>query len=192
MKIKGIIFDLDGTLIDADYDWKKVREMLDIKEGSILSNFEKLPPLEREKKEAILKEIEREHTERAYLVPGVRELLLFLKEHSIKTALVTNNTRDNVDYILSKFTLSFNVILTREDGFYKPDPKPMYEAIERLGLARDDVIAIGDSFLDLQSAKAAELPILIRKKNKDELPGADYYFEDGYDIIYYIREKIVL
>jgi len=192
VKIKGIIFDLDGTLIDADYDWKKVREILGIREGSILSNFEELPPLEREKKEAILKKIEREHTERAHLVPGVKELLLFLRKHSIKTALVTNNTRDNVDYILSKFTLSFDTILTREDGFYKPDPKPMYEAIKRLGLIRDDVIAIGDSFLDLQSAKAAEIPILIRKKNKDELPGADYYYEDGYDIVDYLREKMIL
>ncbi len=191
MRTRGIIFDLDGTLIDADYDWKKVRGVLGVKEGSILSNFEKLPADERREKETLLKKIEREHTERAHLVPGVGELLMFLRGYGIKTALVTNNTRDNVDYILTKFNLSFDVIITREDGFYKPDPRPMYEAIERMGLIKDEVIAIGDSFLDLSSAKAAGIPILILEKNKGELPGADYYYKDAYDIIEYLKEKLI-
>ena len=188
MDIKGIIFDLDGTLIDADYDWKKVRELLGVKEGSILSYFETLSYDERKRKEEILKRIEREHTERARLVRGVYELFSFLKMYNIKTALVTNNTRDNVNYILSKFNLSFDVILTREDGFYKPAPYPMYEAIKRLGLLKHEVIAIGDSFLDLRSAKAAGIPIWILEKNKKELLDADYYYKDAYDIINYLKK----
>ncbi len=188
MRLKGIIFDLDGTLIDADYDWKKVREILGVKEGSILSHFETLSPPERKEKEKILKKIEREHTERARLVDGVGELLLFLKDYNIKTALVTNNTKDNVKYILNKFGLFFDVILTREDGFYKPAPDPMYEAIKRLGILKQEVIAIGDSFLDLKAAKAAEIPILILEKNREDLPGADYYYRDAHDIINYLKK----
>ncbi len=190
MILKGIIFDLDGTLIDADYDWKAVRKRLGVEGGSILSNFEKMPPDERREKEALLKEIEREHTQRARLMDGVHELFSFLEKHGIKRALVTNNTRNNVDYILKKFNLTFDVILTREDGFYKPDPSPMYEAVKRLGLSRDHVIAIGDSFLDLQAAKAAGIPILILKANESELRGADFYYSDLYDIVSYIEKLI--
>ncbi len=192
MVLKAIIFDLDGTLIEADYNWKKVREMLGIEEGSILSNFEKLSPCEREEKEAVLRQIEKEHTQRAYLVPGVYELISFLDAHGIKRALVTNNTRDNVEFILKKFDLKFEVILTREDGFYKPDPQPMYEAIKRLGVDKDEVIAIGDSFLDLQAAKAAGIPIFILEKNKEDLPGADFYYKDLYDIINYLKKSSII
>lgn len=186
MIIKGIIFDLDGTLIDANYDWNYVRKRLGINQGTILSNLEKMDPDERREKERLLREIEREHTKRARLVSGVKELLSFLKRYRIKTALVTNNTRDNVDYIIKKFDLFFDVILTREDGFYKPDPTPLFQAIKKLGVPKDYVIAIGDSFLDLQSAKSAGIPILILEKNKDTLDGADYYYKDAHDIIRYL------
>ncbi len=190
MRLKGVIFDLDGTLIDADYDWKAVRKRLGVEEGSILSNFEKMPPDERREKEAILKEIEREHTYRARLMDGVHELFSFLEKHGIKRALVTNNTKDNVLYIIKKFSLTFDVILTREDGFYKPDPSPMYEAIKRMKVSKDEVIAIGDSFLDLQAAKAASIPILILKANEYDLKGANFYYNDLYDVISYIEKLL--
>ena len=190
MKLRGVIFDLDGTLIDADYDWKAVRKRLGVDEGSILSNFEKMPQDVRREKEALLKEIEREHTRRARLMDGVHKLLSFLEKHGIKRALVTNNTRDNVSYIMEKFSLTFDVILTREDGFYKPDPAPMYEAIKKMMVSKDEVIAIGDSFLDLQAAKAAGIPILILKANESELKGADFYYNDLFDVISYIEKLL--
>jgi phosphoglycolate phosphatase-like HAD superfamily hydrolase len=54
MKIRGVIFDLDGTVVENDYDWPRIREELGTGAASILGYLESLDGPERSAKWAIL------------------------------------------------------------------------------------------------------------------------------------------
>lgn len=160
MRLRGFIFDLDGTIVETDYDWSKIRREIGCERMPILSYLELLTEPERTKKLALLQRYEAEATSQARLKEGVKSFLEFLRSKKIKLGLVTNNTLGNTQYLLTKFSLTFDEILTRETGFWKPSKAPMVEMIKRLGLNISECAAVGDSIFDIQSAEAAGIPFI--------------------------------
>jgi len=47
VKLKLVIFDLDGTVVENSYDWPAIRRELGIQGGSILAYLDSLPEPER-------------------------------------------------------------------------------------------------------------------------------------------------
>ncbi|NTV82237.1 MAG: hypothetical protein HGA24_12565, partial [Candidatus Aminicenantes bacterium] len=47
MRLKGVIFDLDGTVVENDYDWTGIREALGTGATSILGYLASLDEPER-------------------------------------------------------------------------------------------------------------------------------------------------
>lgn len=116
MKIKGILFDMDGTIVETDYDWRQIKQELGTGGKPILVHLKDLAEPHRTIKWKILERYEREATKKALLKEGVPELLEFLHATNIKTALITNNSLKNVNYLLKKFHLIFDLVITRESG----------------------------------------------------------------------------
>lgn len=173
MSLRGIIFDLDGTIIDVPYDWSKIRTELGTRGTSILSDLEALDVPERKRKLKILTRYEGRATRKARLKPGSKALLDFLAREKIKTALVSNNSRKNVDFILGKFGLAFDCILTRESGLWKPSGKPLRQAMRLLGLKSRECIAVGDSHYDILAAEDAGIEkIFLITRNRDGFGGS--------------------
>ena len=75
MALHGIIFDLDGTLIDSQLDFDQMRSDMDLPPGQpILEALAAVPPGEiLNKKLRILREHEFRGADLATLMPGVRE-----------------------------------------------------------------------------------------------------------------------
>jgi HAD superfamily hydrolase (TIGR01549 family) len=155
MKIKLVIFDLDGTIVENNYDWAAIRQELGIKNGSILDYLGNLPEPERSQKYALLETHERHQTEEARLKPGVREFLSWLDSRQIMTALVTNNNQQNAGFLLNRFGLKFNLILTRESGLYKPSGAPLIRVREQLRVAAEETAVVGDTSYDLLAGREA-------------------------------------
>lgn len=153
--IEAVVFDMDGTLIDSEYDWPSIRRRLGVTAPSIIDELNGLPEPERESKWQELRSIERQATLTAELRPGTRELLKLLRERSLATALVTNNSDDNTRILLERFGLGFDVVLTRDSGLWKPSGAPIAEAMRRLGAAPGRCLAVGDSRYDLDAAHEA-------------------------------------
>ena len=103
MRIAGIIFDMDGTIVDAPYDWSQIRSELDTQGQPILSYIQSLPEPQKSQKWAILEEFEKNATQLAVIKAGISELLGALRQSQVKTALVTNNSEKNVSFLLSKY-----------------------------------------------------------------------------------------
>ncbi|MFQ6117429.1 MAG: HAD family hydrolase, partial [Candidatus Bipolaricaulia bacterium] len=124
---EGVIFDLDGTLFEADYDWPAIKRRLGLSypDGSIMDYLRSLPEGERAQKERLLEEIEDRATREGRLISGAVELLQFLHERGLLTALVTNNRQRNVRRILERYGLHFDLVLTRESGLTKPSGAPL-------------------------------------------------------------------
>ena len=94
----------------------------------------------------------------AKLNRGARELLDDLARRGMPTALLTRNTRRSVDGVCRKLNLKFDIVVTREDGPYKPAPEPIWQIAKRWGVKAAEVLMVGDYKWDVMCAKNAGAP----------------------------------
>lgn len=172
MSFRGAIFDLDGTVVENAYDWPRIKEELEVEGLSILDYLGRLEEPERSRKWAVLEHHETEQTAGSALREGVRELLSLLGSRRVATALVTNNSRRNTEYLLCKFGLSFDCVITRESGLWKPSGAPLREAMERMGLRPEECFAVGDTRFDVLAAIDAGIgAVFILSKEPEAFAG---------------------
>ena len=161
--IRGVIFDLDGTLFEADYDWPAIKRQLGVSraDGSILDHLRTLPPEEARRKRELLESIEDRATREGRLKAGARELLADLRRKGMRLALVTNNRASNARDVLDRYQLVFDVVLTRDSGWHKPSGEPLLQAARRMGLAPGELAAVGDNEFDLRAARDAGVSLAV-------------------------------
>jgi HAD superfamily hydrolase (TIGR01509 family) len=152
MRIRGLIFDLDGTVVENDYDWTRIRAELGTGETSILGYLEGLPEPERSAKWSLLEAHEAAQTAISVLRRGVRELLARLRRRGVAAALVTNNSRRNTEFLLAKFGLAFDRVITRESGLWKPSGAPFIEVLRTFRLEPGECGVVGDTRFDVLAA----------------------------------------
>ena len=168
MELKGIIFDMDGTVVDVPYDWSKIKTELMTQGKPILVYLRSLEEPEKSEKWKVLEKYEEEATKKARLKRGMREFLDLLNKKRIKKALVTNNSQKNVSFLLRKFDLEFDCVISRESGLWKPSGAPFLAALEKLGLRREECCVVGDSHFDIKAAEEAGIPnVFILNENKE-------------------------
>jgi HAD superfamily hydrolase (TIGR01549 family) len=182
--IECVIFDMDGTIVDVSYDWKIIKEELRTKGAPILSYIQSLEEPERSEKWKILERFEKEATAQAVLKAGMKELLSLLETKNVKKALVTNNSRRNVDFLLEKFNLKFDVVLSREAGLWKPSGAPFLFVLETLKLEKENCCVVGDSHFDVKAAADAGIQrvFILGDERKDNLPADIQIFHTVQDL----------
>lgn len=166
-----MIFDLDGTIVDAPYDWKQIKAELRTEGKPILSFIHSLDDAEKAKKLKILEKYEKEATSKAILKEGMWELLDFLSRKGIKKTLVTNNSESNVFYLMKKFNLDFEYVISRESGLWKPSGAPFVAVLKKLKLKREECCVVGDSHFDVKAAIESGIEhIFILKRDEETYP----------------------
>lgn len=152
MGLKSVIFDLDGTIVENDYDWKRIREELGTGAESILAYLDALAEPERSAKWSLLEAHEARQTEASVLRQGVPDLLAMLRSRRVAAALVTNNSRKNTEFLLGRFGLRFDCVITRESGLWKPSGAPFLEVLRTLRIKPEECGVIGDTRFDVLAA----------------------------------------
>jgi HAD superfamily hydrolase (TIGR01509 family) len=177
--IRALIFDFDGLILDTEgvvfQAWQEVYQEhglhLDAKRWSRIigtaSNWdgfaeleEKLArPLEREAIAARRLARERELADALPILPGVQEWRDEARTRGLKLAIASSSTRGWVKGHLDRLGLNdWDCIRTRENAPRpKPDPDLYLSALEGLGLASHEAIAIEDSLNGVMAAKRAGL-----------------------------------
>jgi HAD superfamily hydrolase (TIGR01509 family) len=177
--LKGIIIDLDATLVDSKKAHMAAFKNALERFGIDFRNFEwcygptsenliknSFPELDdelvhkiAERKRANLKN----YVNFVKPIRGAVELLEFLKVKHRKIALLTNNTRVELINILGYLHWEeyFDAILGKEDGPPKPNPETVKLALQKLGLEANEVVYIGDSDADILSAIPAKVRMLL-------------------------------
>jgi len=182
MAVKAVVFDLDGTIVDFNLDYKSARaEVIQFlgNQGfpqSIFSLnesvFEMLKKLEiyvhnhrisdkdysklRRAVLAILEKYEMESATSTQLVPGILETLQALKKMKLKLGLFTVNSKKSTEHMLSTFRLKpfFQVVVTRESvPSVKPNPIHLETALKSLRVKPEETVVVGDSVWDMKAAK---------------------------------------
>ncbi len=149
---------MDGTLTEERISWDALRADLGVPPtGAILEAILAMSDAGRAKAEEILFHHEHQAAMRSTLNEGCRELLTWLDTRGIGRALITRNTRKSVQTVLDLHGLHFEVAITREDGNFKPDPSPLFEACARLDVSPEQVWMVGDWKYDIEAANAARI-----------------------------------
>jgi len=174
---KGIIFDLDGVIVKSSLDfWLIAREIFgSASKRPVLERIEELSHLaEKEEAFRILEKHEKRAVLRARLNPGIDELLEFVKQKGMKTAIVTRNTQDSVGIILERFHLQIDCIVTREGIPPKPSKEPVLRACGCMKLDPHEVVFLGDYEFDMLAGKrAGVVTILLRSSKESTSENAD-------------------
>lgn len=179
MKIKGIVFDMDGVLLDTEKlylrFWCEAAHFCGypMEKSHVLS----IRSMNREYAEKKLKGYFGEdfdytavHAKRVELMDkfikengvetkkGAKEILEFLKETGYKIALASATPRERAAFLLEKTRLLkyFDSLVSAHDvKIGKPEPYIYLEACKRLGLSPKECFAVEDSPNGVMSAYTA-------------------------------------
>ena len=151
---KALLFDMDGTLTEPLLDFDQIRRDMGVS-GPILEALAALAEPRRSEAEAILLRHEDGAAECSALNRGCHELLDWVEAKRLGRALITRNSRSSAAAVLRRHGLGFDVLITREDGKFKPDPTPLLEACRRLGVAPEEAWMVGDGQYDVEAGCAA-------------------------------------
>lgn len=89
--------------------------------------------------------------------PGARHLMLLLKEHGVRRVVASSAEESELQRLLQAARVDDLVehAVSKDDaGRSKPDPDPVRAALEYLGLPPGEVLMIGDTPYDIESAAA--------------------------------------
>ncbi len=169
MKIKAVIFDLDGTITKPYLDFDRIRKEISLEPdaGPLLEAMEKMTPSERKKAEEILYKHERAAIEHSSLNTGADEILKQLRKMGIQIGVMTRNTRSNTWAVAKKHNIEFDAVVDRNDGPVKPDPFGVKMLCKHFKVQPQETIVVGDYLFDLQSAKAAGATAVLIKTGKN-------------------------
>lgn len=180
-RLKGVVFDMDGTLTVSPLDFDLIRAECGIPKGRpILEYIEGRPESERRRMRGVLHRHERQAARQCTLRDGAKEVTEELVRRGVRTALLTRNSWESVQTVLRRFGLRFDCCVSRDDGEPKPSPQPVLRIAGELGLAPAELLVVGDYVFDVQAGRAAGARTAFVKTREDQEPpqDADFVIED--------------
>jgi len=196
--LAAILFDLDGTLIDTvelirvsfRYATEKVLgeavpdEITMAHVGRPLrQQFTEMAPDHVEELLNTYRAFNRaHHDELAKSYPGTKETIEALAACGVRMGVVTSKGSPVAIHGLEHFGLAdyFEIVVSADDvPIHKPDPYPLRFAAEKMGVALDRCVYLGDSPHDMQAAisgDAISVAALWGAFTRDQVlaPGPDY------------------
>ncbi len=191
-KIKAIVFDMDGVLIEAkDWHYEALNKALGLFGFSIsrhdhLTTFDGLPTrkklemltLEKDLPKGLhefineMKQIYTLQIANAKCAPVFAHeyALSHLKADGYQLGVASNSVRDSVALMMAKANLSkwLDVILSNQDVKRpKPAPDIYLEAVKKLGIDHSECLVIEDNPHGVAAATAAGTHVLVVKEVTD-------------------------
>ncbi len=211
-----VIFDLDGTLLDtledlADatnwvlqrHDWpthelEQYKQFVGNGAGKLLEravpgDLELTPELRKQLMDEFMQRYDAHKEDKTTAYPGMPELLARLKEAGIVTAVLSNKPHPAAGPIVERYYpgLLSAVQGAMPDAPTKPDPTLLNRLMEHLGAGKENTLFVGDSNVDIRTAKNGELTSCgvlwgFRTRQELETEGADLIAATAEELEHYI------
>ena len=206
MRIRGAIFDVDGTLLDSMFIWDTIGETylrsIGYQPKENLNETFKNMSLHQaaryyqteygvtqsidEIMDGVNAMLERYYRFEVPLKPGVAELLERLRQDGVKLCIATATDRHLVEAALDRCGVlsCFGEIFTcNEVGHGKDEPDIFEAALRFLGTRREETLVVDDALYAVRTAKEAGFPVAAvydsHEKAQDQIRMlADVYLEE--------------
>ncbi len=182
IKYKGLVFDLDGTLLNTIEDITDALnaslqingyntitkedalkfigngvDKLVLKTLTFVSGINPTEDLLAKFKTDYLCEYQKCSKNKTAPFNGIVDVLNFLKNEGYKLAVLSNKPHTDVEEIIKYyFPKTFDFVSGAKSGYsVKPDPSLLNEILEHLGLNKEEVLFVGDSDVDIITAHNA-------------------------------------
>lgn len=198
---QAVLFDHDGTLVDTEPQWAQAKRAVAEHYGQSWSVTDDHATLGGTVQDAARTFVDRgapdsveEITERLAqhvlesmgdeipFLPGVRALLVELRDAGIPAAIVTNaltviarHTAEGAPEVLTRIVSHDDV--TRA----KPDPEPYLRGAELLGVEPRNCVAVEDSEPGVRAAVAAGMTVVVVPGDKPVPDGPHRVFVDSHE-----------
>ncbi|GGR13909.1 HAD family hydrolase [Deinococcus ruber] len=205
--VKGVIFDIDGTLVDSndahtrawvqafhseglDISFETVRPLIGMGSDQLVpkvSGVEKDTPEFKRLGDAWKRHFQSEELPHLKGQPGARSLLLALQSRGLKLIVGTSADEALVGDLLK--IAGVQDILTQhttasEVEASKPEPDIVQAAVKKLGLPPSEVLMVGDTPFDVESAgKAGVKTVFLRCGGDDRTQHAAAVYDSPQDFL---------
>ena len=178
---KTLIFDLDGTLLNTlddlrdstnfalkkfGYAERSTEEIRKFVGNGLRMLIVRALPKDSTDVDAVLAEMKRHYVQNCMNLTrpydGISEMLGKLRADGFRLAIVSNKAAPMVSLLRERyFAETISVAVGESDKIArKPAPDMVLEALRLLDAAREDAVYIGDSDVDLLTAKNSGIPCL--------------------------------
>jgi HAD superfamily hydrolase (TIGR01509 family) len=213
----SFLFDLDGTLVDSVYQhvlaWRDALEQAGLPlavwrihrrigmSGGLFVNAlaretgRAMGPDDTARMQQLHAQAFRRYSAQVRPLPGARELLAYLAEAGVPHAIATSGYEESARPSVEALGVGPDIpLITRDQvNHAKPDPDLFLAAAERLGVAIEHSVVVGDSIWDLlaaQRARALGIGLLSGGYGEGELERAGAYrvYQDPADLLAHLDE----
>jgi pyrophosphatase PpaX len=212
-KINTVLFDLDGTLIDTNEliissflhtlehyypNQYKRDDVLPFLGPTLRETFEPMDATKVDEMIATYRKYNLAHHDTFVTeFPTVLDTVKILKEKGYKVGIVTTKISDVVmkGLKLTKLDSYFDVIVALDHvEKAKPDPEPIFKALEQLGSKPEEAIMVGDNYHDILAGKnagtkTAGVAWTIKGRDHLEQFEPDYILEEMADLLKILGDK---
>jgi HAD superfamily hydrolase (TIGR01509 family) len=217
-KIRGVIFDIDGTLLDSNdaharawqdacaefgysVDFETIRKAIGMGSDQLLPAVCGVDSESKEGKaisEAKEDFFKRNHLEKLRPFPNARELVKSMVDRGFPVAVASSAGKEELSVFLERIGIQDLLdSKTSADDIEnsKPAPDVVLAALDKLGLEPSEAIMIGDTPYDIAAAtKAGVATIAVRSggwKDRD-LRGAAAIYDDPSDLLNKLESSPIL
>jgi HAD superfamily hydrolase (TIGR01549 family) len=214
---QAFLFDLDGTLVDSVYQhvlaWRealeaggiylavwRIHRQIGMSGGLFVNALARetghaVSAEEAERMQEVHSDAFKRYSSQVRPLPGAQELLAYLTKAQVPWAIATSGRYQSARLSLDMLGVGDDVpIITRDMVRHaKPDPDLFLAAADKLGVAIEDSVVIGDSIWDLLAARRARalgIGLLSGGYGREELERAGAYrvYNDPADLLRHLDE----
>jgi len=206
MKIKAVIFDMDGVLINSEPLWRQAEietfakvglsftdemcmQTMGMRTSEVIEYWYKITPwtgkTRKEVEDELMQRVTQLIIDEGDAMKGVVYSLNYFKEKGLKIALASSSATSLITAVINKLQIKeyFEVIESAEFlDFGKPHPEIFIKTAKKLGVHANECLVIEDSFNGVLAAKSAMMKVVAipdeESRNEVRFVIADYKLDD--------------
>ncbi|KAI9014093.1 HAD-like domain-containing protein [Hyaloraphidium curvatum] len=174
--IRGVLFDMDNTLVTSTLDFKAMRQRLGIlPTQDIIATMRSFPPEKRAEAERIVAEMEADAIAHMEVYPGAHELLQYLADVGLPMTIITRNNEAPLSHAVRTHFSAYPLrpLIHRDSPFLpKPHPDGFLHAASAWDVDPRDCMIVGDHGDDLRCGRdGGGVAVLVRREGNAAFEG---------------------